>query len=88
MQTAAVRGESWGPERDGPALQALFTNPTAVQVAPTGDLFVVERGNHCIRRIDQQGTVSTFCGGRRPAGAAVPADPVSALWTEPPPSYA
>eukprot|EP00667_Euglena_gracilis_P005404 EG_transcript_5448 len=61
---AGVPGQSG--HSDGPALQALFTNPTAVQVAPTGDLFVVERGNHCIRRIDQQGTVSTFCGGRRP----------------------
>lgn len=45
-------------------------NPSAVEVGPTGDVFVVDRGNHCVRRIDRDGrTVTTFAGSRRPIGA-------------------
>eukprot|EP00667_Euglena_gracilis_P005268 EG_transcript_5302 len=62
---AGVPGESG--QCDGPAQQARFTNPSCVQVGPTGDIFVVDRGNHCIRRIDPWGlAVSTFAGGQRP----------------------
>eukprot|EP00667_Euglena_gracilis_P008586 EG_transcript_8705 len=62
---AGVPGE--GGHLDGPAKQALFMNPSCVQVGPTGDLFAVDRGNHCIRRIDKEGLmVTTFAGARRP----------------------
>eukprot|EP00667_Euglena_gracilis_P007865 EG_transcript_7951 len=62
---AGVPGE--GGHLDGPAKQALFMNPACVQVGPTGDIFVVDRGNHCIRRIDKEGlVVTTFAGARRP----------------------
>eukprot|EP00667_Euglena_gracilis_P028213 EG_transcript_35713 len=58
---AGVPGEEG--YRDGPARQALFHNPTSAQVGPTGDVFVMEWGNHCIRRIDREGqTVSTLAG--------------------------
>lgn len=47
---------------DGPAKQALFMNPSCVQVGPTGDLFAVDRGNHCIRRIQApQNGQQPFC---------------------------
>eukprot|EP00667_Euglena_gracilis_P025127 EG_transcript_29299 len=62
---AGVPGESG--HCDGPADQVRFMNPSAVEVGPTGDVFVVDRGNHCVRRIDRDGrTVTTFAGSRRP----------------------
>eukprot|EP00667_Euglena_gracilis_P013144 EG_transcript_13525 len=65
---AGVPGEEG--YRDGPALQALFRNPTSAQVGPTGDVFVMEWGNHCIRRIDREGqTVSTLAGSGHPGFA-------------------
>eukprot|EP00667_Euglena_gracilis_P008451 EG_transcript_8565 len=62
---AGVPGESG--HRDGPAQRALFTHPTFVEMGPSGDLFVMDRGNHCIRRIDMKTLlVSTFAGNGRP----------------------
>eukprot|EP00667_Euglena_gracilis_P005628 EG_transcript_5668 len=56
--------------RDGPARQALFLRPTSVHVGPAGDVFVVEWGNHCVRRIDPEGqTVTTLAGSGLPGFA-------------------
>eukprot|EP00667_Euglena_gracilis_P019619 EG_transcript_21069 len=50
---------------DGPVHLARFMNPSFVHVGPAGDVFVVDRGNHCLRRIDAEGrTVTTLAGGR------------------------
>eukprot|EP00667_Euglena_gracilis_P036180 EG_transcript_70199 len=38
-----------------------------MQAGPKGDIFVLDRGNHCIRRIDPDALlVSTFAGNGRP----------------------
>ncbi|CCD12251.1 unnamed protein product [Trypanosoma congolense IL3000] len=45
--------------QDGPAAAALFNNPTSV--AGIGDdIFVADRDNKCIRRIDASGNVTIF----------------------------
>jgi hypothetical protein len=48
--------------KDGPALQALFNFPIGVALAydHRGNLFVVDGGNKCIRKLTPDGTVSTF----------------------------
>eukprot|EP00667_Euglena_gracilis_P010252 EG_transcript_10429 len=62
---AGTPGESG--YRDGPARQAQFMEPAAVHAGPSGDLFVVDRDNHCIRRIDTEARiVSTFAGTGHP----------------------
>eukprot|EP00667_Euglena_gracilis_P008124 EG_transcript_8217 len=62
---AGVPGESG--HRDGPARLALFTLPSFTEMGPSGDLFVMDRGNHCIRRIDMKTLlVSTFAGNGCP----------------------
>ncbi|MBK8477073.1 MAG: SMP-30/gluconolactonase/LRE family protein [Opitutaceae bacterium] len=48
--------------QDGPGASATFGSPTALALDPAGVLFVVDRGNHTIRRIAADGTVSTFVG--------------------------
>ena len=44
----------------GPA--ARFRFPADIAVSPGGDLFVADSGNHCIRKVKADGTVSTLAG--------------------------
>jgi streptogramin lyase len=47
----------------GPATRATFNEPYAVAVTPQGDLYVVDRLNACVRRIDgKTGIVRTVAG--------------------------
>jgi streptogramin lyase len=50
---------------DGAAAQSRFSDPFGVAVDPRGVVYVAEGGDsNRIRRIDKNGTVSTFAGGR------------------------
>ena len=60
--------ERTGGYADGLATAARFDRPIAVAVARTGDVFVADAGNRCIRRISH-GFVSTFSGSRAPGHA-------------------
>ncbi|WP_313347950.1 NHL repeat-containing protein [Stenotrophomonas sp.] len=59
VDTLAGQGEGW---RDGPALQAQFNTPSAIAIDAAGTVFVADTGNHVIRRIGTDGTVSTIAG--------------------------
>ncbi|MEB3327864.1 MAG: hypothetical protein VKQ33_01385 [Candidatus Sericytochromatia bacterium] len=48
--------------RDGPRTEALFNTPRALAVAPDGRLYVADKKNHCIRRVEPDGTVVTVAG--------------------------
>ena len=58
---AGVPGESG--YANGIAHQALFYNPKGITVAPDGQVFVADTGNHLIRVISGE-TVSTLAGSR------------------------
>lgn len=47
---------------NGPAATALFNLPTGIAIDPTGNLYVADRNNNAIRKIDTSGTVSAFSG--------------------------
>jgi DNA-binding beta-propeller fold protein YncE len=50
---------------DGAAARSRFSDPFGVAVDPRGTVFVADGGDsNRIRRIDRDGTVSTFAGGR------------------------
>jgi sugar lactone lactonase YvrE len=53
---------------DGKALEASFNSPADVAIDASGSLFVADSGNHVIRRIAPDGTVSTFAGAAGEAG--------------------
>ena len=54
-------------DADGPAADARFTDPTAVAVGADGTVFVADSGNHAVRRIATDGTVTTLAHvGREP----------------------
>jgi hypothetical protein len=48
--------------RDGKGSEARFKYPTDLTVSPEGVVFVADTFNHRIRRIEPDGTVSTFIG--------------------------
>ncbi|MCL1828905.1 MAG: hypothetical protein FWG32_05355 [Oscillospiraceae bacterium] len=54
-----------GPEeqgwRDGELKDARFCEPSGIAVSPSGDIYVSDSANHCIRKISN-GTVTTLAG--------------------------
>ena len=61
----------------GPATAAKFSQPRDVAVHPSGVIFVADKENNCVRRIDLDGTVhgvAGTCGKRGYGGDFGPAD--------------
>ena len=61
--------------RDDAKVQALFNMPFDIVINTSGIMFVADYGNHCIRRIDIAGNVTTYAGNYRnlvPVGATNP----------------
>jgi sugar lactone lactonase YvrE len=46
----------------GPATQARLRGPWSLYVDQTGTLYIADRGNHRIRRVDPQGLITTIAG--------------------------
>lgn len=42
--------------------QTVFRSPSGIAINPSGDLFVADAQNHCIKRIDSTGTISALYG--------------------------
>jgi DNA-binding beta-propeller fold protein YncE len=62
VSTVAGNGES-GFSGDGlPAVAAQLDQPMDIAFGPSGSLYIADWGNHRIRRVDQQGTISTVAG--------------------------
>ncbi len=57
---------------DGPGARARFATPSALALAPDGALVVADTGNHAIRRVAPDGTVTTLAGDGVPGFADGP----------------
>ena len=68
ITTIAGTGESGFSGDEGPASQAQLNMPSDVAVDGDGNLYVADRGNHRIRRVDLSGTITTFAGTGEPGG--------------------
>ncbi len=55
---------------DGPAAQALFGGIGAIAVDSTGNVYVTDSGNSTVRKITQDGVVSTVAGASGVRGSA------------------
>jgi RHS repeat-associated protein len=54
---------TWGFAGDGgPAAQALLFNPKGLALDSAGNLYIVDNGNHRIRKVTPAGIISTFAG--------------------------
>eukprot|EP00397_Hematodinium_sp_SG-2012_P005459 GEMP01005479.1.p1 GENE.GEMP01005479.1~~GEMP01005479.1.p1 ORF type:complete len:641 (-),score=202.96 GEMP01005479.1:1840-3762(-) len=58
-----VAGDGETGYTDADALTARFRQPTGIAVSSSGDVYVADSGNHCIRKIDARtGIVTTVAG--------------------------
>jgi hypothetical protein len=48
---------------NGPRRQALFNSPTGICIDSKGNLFVMDRGNQAVRKISEDGSVTTAAAG-------------------------
>jgi hypothetical protein len=85
ITTVAGSGQSGYSSDGGPARRATFHEPYAVVVHPqTGDLFIVDRLNACVRVVDgRNGSVRTLAGGRARGFAGDGGPATAALLREP-----
>lgn len=60
VSTVAGSGEEGF--KDGTALEAEFKQPFDLSIAPDGTIYVSDSGNHRIRKIDADGSVTTYAG--------------------------
>src|SRR5688500_14512667 len=63
ITTVAGTGKKGYSGDGGPATKATFNEPYAAVVSPEGDLYIVDRLNACVRKVDgKTGTISTVAG--------------------------
>ncbi|TWU17640.1 Serine/threonine-protein kinase PknD [Novipirellula galeiformis] len=63
METIAGNGQKGYSGDGGPAIDATFNLPHEIRFDAAGDLYVVDMGNHAIRKIDMKSrTISTIAG--------------------------
>jgi len=70
IATVAGSGTAGYAGDGGPAVAAAFNEPYGIAVDRNGNIYVADRHNHCVRRIDDaSGNVTTFAGNGRPGYA-------------------
>jgi DNA-binding beta-propeller fold protein YncE len=63
ITTVAGNGNAGYAGDFGPALAAAFNEPYGIAVDRRGNIYVADRHNHCVRRVDgASGVVTTFAG--------------------------
>jgi Bacterial Ig-like domain (group 3)/NHL repeat len=62
VQTVAGTGTEGLSGDSGPATSAKIASPTAIVTDAAGNLYFADRDNHCIRKIDRAGKITTVAG--------------------------
>jgi sugar lactone lactonase YvrE len=63
ISTCAGCGEPGYSGDSGPATRARFNEPYGIAVDNAGNIYVADRHNHCVRRVDgSSGVITTFAG--------------------------
>ena len=70
ITTVAGVGEAGFSGDGGPADEAHLNFPADVAVAPDGTVYISDQFNHCIRRVDAGGNISTIAGNPGVTGYA------------------
>ncbi|MDP2743969.1 MAG: hypothetical protein Q8P00_02745, partial [Dehalococcoidia bacterium] len=62
ITTVAGGGTGGGAGDGGPATQAKLVSPWRVAVGPDGSLYILDRSNNNVRKVGQDGVISTVAG--------------------------
>jgi hypothetical protein len=62
IETFAGIGSEGSAGDGGPAAEAELYRPTDLAWSADGELYIADRGNHCIRRISAEGVIQTVVG--------------------------
>jgi YD repeat-containing protein len=62
ITTLTGTGDAGSAGDGGPAGQAQLNQPQSVALGPDGSLYIADTGNHRIRRVTQDGTITTVAG--------------------------
>ena len=68
ITTVAGNGTAGYAGDGGPAVAAAFNEPYGIAVDRSGNIYVADRHNHCVRRIDAATGVVTTCAGNGKSG--------------------
>jgi DNA-binding beta-propeller fold protein YncE len=60
--TCAGSGEPGYSGDGGPAVRARLNEPYGIALDNKGNLYIADRHNHCVRRVDPAGVITTFAG--------------------------
>ncbi len=66
ITTIAGTGAAGYSGDDGPASAARLNQPNAIALDPAGNLYIADMGNHRIRRVALDGTITTVAGTGQP----------------------
>jgi len=70
LSITPLAGTPTGGSTDGPAATATFNGPLGLTHDTAGNIYVADTGNHLIRRIAADGTVTTLAGAAGVTGTA------------------
>ncbi len=65
ITTIAGNGKEGYSGDGGPATEASLKYPSGITVDATGNIFIVDSWNQCIRKINPQGIITTIAGNRK-----------------------
>jgi hypothetical protein len=84
IDTIAGTGTKGYAGDGGLAREAELNLPTDVAFAPDGALYIADRGNHCVRRVDTEGIISTVAGRCGVPGKGGDGGPATRAWLDEP----
>lgn len=62
IRVIAGTGDSGYTGDNGLAVNATLNRPVDVKLGPSNEIYIVEEANHCVRKIDDTGTITTVVG--------------------------
>ncbi len=84
IETFAGTGDEGFDGDGGPANVAQLFRPTDVAWSPSGELYVADRGNHCVRRIDADSVITTVAGRCGTPGSSGDGQPATQAFLDEP----
>ncbi len=67
-ETYSLAGSGKPGYKDGNGIEGKLNNPNGIAVDNNGNIYIADTGNNCIRKLDQNGNLTTIAGKPQKAG--------------------